>query len=267
MCGARQIRLEEGFGEASHPGPPLLRRLRRRRDVLFEISSDEEPLVRGIDRNVVARVARVESAADATQVETSLATVPATQTALIEAGREAFPVGADVLDALEADLDRVDVEARSSDFVVLIQNRFSVLNSTVRDTDDDFTHTVLDGASVEVFPMGVQVPIEPPRHRPYRRLVLIPQSQGTPRSVQDLQSDESEGDHIHAQVRNSAPSTDGVRRAGESFSVDQGDGDVSGDEDTESLRDGTDRDGGSTSEDDHDSGPIAEIDPGPRCPQ
>ena len=84
-------------------------------------------------------------------------------------------------DALEADLDRVD--ARSSDFVVPVQNRFSVLNSTVRDTDNDFTHTVLDDASVEVLPMtddaSVQVPIEPPRHRPYRRLVLIPQSQGT----------------------------------------------------------------------------------------
>ena len=168
-------------------------------------------MVRGIDRNVVARVARVESAADATQVDASLATVPATQTALIEAGRQVFPVGAsvplDVLDALEADLDRVD--ARSSDFVLAVQNRFSVLNSTVRDTDDDFTHTVLDGASVEVFPMtddaSVQVPIEPPRHRPYRRLVLIPQPQGTPHSVQDRQSDESEEDHIHAPSEKQCP--------------------------------------------------------------
>ena len=236
MCGARQI--EEFELERRHT--------QGLRDVPFEISSDEEPLVRGIDRNVVASVTRVESAADATQI-TSLATVPATQTALIEARREAFPVGAsvpsDVLDALEADLDRVDVEARSSDFVLPVQNRFSVLNSTVRDTDDDFTHTALDGASVEVFPMtddaSVQVPIEPPRHRPYRRLVLIPQSQGTHRSVQDSQSDESEGDHIHAQLRNSAPSTDDVRRVGESFYMDQGDGDGSGDEDTESLRDGS----------------------------
>ena len=56
-----------------------------------------------------------------------------------------------MLDALEANLDRVDV--RSSDFVLPVQNRFSVLNATVKDTDDDFAHTVLDGASVEVFPM------------------------------------------------------------------------------------------------------------------
>ena len=75
-----------------------------------------------------------ESVADATQIETSLATVPATQTAHVEAGREAFPGGAsvpsDVLDALEANLDRVDVEARSSDFVLPVQNRFSALDST-----------------------------------------------------------------------------------------------------------------------------------------
>ena len=50
------------------------------------------------------------------------------------------------------------------------------------------------------------------RSRPMRRLVLILQSQGTLRSLQDSQSDESEGDHIHAQLRNSAPPTDGVRR-------------------------------------------------------
>ena len=148
--------------------------------------------------------------------------------------------------------------------LIPVQNRFSVLNSTVRDTDDDFTHTVLDDAGVEVFPMtddaSVQVPIEPPRHRPYRRLVLIPQPQGTPHSVQDRQSDESEGDHIHAPVR--APSTDGVRSAGE---VDPRDGDGAGDEDTESLRGGTDRDGDSEVGD-NDSGPIAEIDPGPPLP-
>ena len=98
----------------------------------------------------------------------------------------------DVSGALEEDLDRVDVGARSSEFVLLVQNRFSVLDSTVRDTDD-LTPTALDGG-VEVFPMTddatVQVPIEPPR-----RLVLIPQSQGTPRSVQDRQSDESERLH------------------------------------------------------------------------
>ena len=64
-------------------------------------------MVRGIARNVVPRVARVESA-DTTQI--SLTTVPATQTALIEAGREMFPehgvvsVPSHVVDALEEDL-------------------------------------------------------------------------------------------------------------------------------------------------------------------
>ena len=35
-------------------------------------------------------------------------------------------------------------------------------------------------------------PVEPLRRQPYRRLVLIPQSQGTPQSIQDRQYDESE---------------------------------------------------------------------------
>ena len=122
----------------------------------------------------------------------------------------------------------------------------SLLNSIV----DDFTHTVLDDASVEVFPItdDVQVPIEPPRHRPYRRLVLI------------LQPRANQMNHIHAPVR--APSTDGVRSARE---VDLRDGDGVSDEDTESLWGGTDRDGDSEISD-NDSGPIAEIDPGPPLP-
>ena len=47
--GLRGVRV----GEASHSGPPLICRHRRRRDVVFEISSDEDPLVRGIATNVV----------------------------------------------------------------------------------------------------------------------------------------------------------------------------------------------------------------------
>ena len=71
-----------------------------------------------------------------------------------------FELPSDVLDALEADLDRVDVEAKSSDFVLPVQNRFSVLKSTVRDTDDDITHTAFDGESVEVFPFPKeQIPV------------------------------------------------------------------------------------------------------------
>ena len=42
--------------------------------------------MRGIARNVVPRIARVEPGA--TQIESSLATVPASQTALHEAGKQ-----------------------------------------------------------------------------------------------------------------------------------------------------------------------------------
>ena len=102
--GLRGVRI----GEASHPGPPVLRRLRRRRSVPVEISSDEEPLMRYITRNVFPQVDGVETERDASQSEIS-ETVPASQTALHEAGRQSpCEVPAHVLDALEEDLDRVD---------------------------------------------------------------------------------------------------------------------------------------------------------------
>ena len=61
----------ERVGEASHPGPPLLRRLRsgRGRVVPADISSDEKPLVRHVHRHVVPRIAGVASVADVTQVD------------------------------------------------------------------------------------------------------------------------------------------------------------------------------------------------------
>ena len=181
--GLRGVRV----GEASHRGPPLLRRFRRRQDVLFEISSDEEPVVRGIARNVVPRAAGMESVADATPIETSLTTVPATQTALVEAGKNEFQVGAsvplDVLDALEDDLDRVDVVARSSDFVLPVQNRFCFgLDSQGHGRSHVHGIGWFRCGSV---PQAMQVPVEPPRHLPFTRLVLIPQSQSTPGSIQD----------------------------------------------------------------------------------
>ena len=55
--------------------------------------------------------------------------------------------------------------------------------------------TEVDGSGVEVFPMtddaAVQVFEETPRRRPSRRVVLNPEIQDTPRSIQDRQSDES----------------------------------------------------------------------------
>ena len=75
--------------------------LRRRRSAPFETSSDEEPFTRGITRNVVPRIAGVEPGA--TQIESSSATVPASQTARHEAGNRVSPgrVPMPVLDALE----------------------------------------------------------------------------------------------------------------------------------------------------------------------
>ena len=64
--GLRGVRI----GEVSHPGPPSLRRLRRRRSAPFEISSDEEPLMLSTARNMVPRVAGVDSVPAATQIET-----------------------------------------------------------------------------------------------------------------------------------------------------------------------------------------------------
>ena len=185
--GLRGVRV----GEASHPGPALLRRLRRRRDVPFEISSDEEPLVRGIARNVVPRVDGLESVIDATQV--SLATVPATQTALVEAGIELhsevvlLQSHRTFLDSLEEDLDRVD-GARSPEFVVPVLNRFALLDSTASDTES-LIFTALDGSGVEADDAPVQIHMEPSRPRPHRRLALVLHSQGTLGSI-PAQSDD-----------------------------------------------------------------------------
>ena len=65
--GLRGVRV----GEASHPGLPLLRRLRSGRSwgVRADISSDEEPLVRHVHRHVVPRIAGVASVADVTQID------------------------------------------------------------------------------------------------------------------------------------------------------------------------------------------------------
>ena len=83
-----------------------------------------------------------------------------------------------------------------SEFALPVQNRFAALDPTVRDSSG-LRPTSIDGSGVEAFPMtggaAVQVSVEPVRRRPYRRQVLIPQSQNTPQSIQDRQH-ESEDD-------------------------------------------------------------------------
>ena len=125
------------------------------------------------------------------------ATVPASQTALIAAGRRVSPerVPMHVLDASEEDLD--DGQAprwhSSSEFALHVQNRFAALDPTVRDSS--VLRPTSDGSGVEAFPdAAVEVSMEPVIRRPFQRLVLIPQSQGTPQSIQDRQHDESDDD-------------------------------------------------------------------------
>ena len=91
-CGMLGVRV----GEASHR-PPVLRRLCRNRNALFEISSDEEPLIQCIgtsscDSGVFCQMTH--------RLRFSFAeTVPASQAALIQAGRLVF--SDHVLDASE----------------------------------------------------------------------------------------------------------------------------------------------------------------------
>ena len=140
------------------------------------------------------------------------ATVPASQTALNKAGMWVSPdqVPLHVLDALEDGLGPVESgqvprSPCSSEFALPVQNRFAVLDPTVRGSSD-LRSTAVDGSGVEAFPMtddaAVQVPVEPFRRRPYHRLVFIPQSQGTPQSIQDPQYDES-GVNAREQFRDS----------------------------------------------------------------
>ena len=91
LYGHRGVRV----GEASHPGPPLLRRLRsgRSRGVRADISS-EEPLVRHIQRHVVPRIAGVASVAeenDISDVEDHSAVSPTLLDSLAEDLSEARP--------------------------------------------------------------------------------------------------------------------------------------------------------------------------------
>ena len=64
---------------------------------------DEEPLIRGTGRNVVARV---EGEPDDTQIEGCSETVPVGQSAFTAVVSEQVP--SHIMDALEEDLDKVD---------------------------------------------------------------------------------------------------------------------------------------------------------------
>ena len=106
---------------------------------------------------------------------------------------EKFPL--DIVDALQEDLD----PRHAPRFPVSVQNRFDALDSTARDSSG-LKPLSVDGSGVDIFPMtddaALQVLVEPVRHRPCWRLVLILQSQGTPHFIQD-RHDVSEGEARH----------------------------------------------------------------------
>ena len=113
-------------------------------------------------------------------------------------------------------LESTDLATSGASPGVPVRNRFSVFESTVRETDCPMsTGGDGSGGDVEVFPMiddaVGHVSREPIRRRPCRRrLVLIPQMQDTPRSIQDRQSEESDG----GSTRRHFDSRNGVRREG-----------------------------------------------------
>ena len=113
----------------SLPGPRMLRRLRETQCPPFEISSDEEPLTRGI--------ARRNAEPGATQIESSLATVPASHTALHEAGNQVSPDRVFQCTCwvhLRKIWSELIIKGprpfRSSQFALPVQNRFAVLDAT-----------------------------------------------------------------------------------------------------------------------------------------
>ena len=116
----------------------------------------------------------------------------------------------------------------SSPFALPVQNRFSALDSTVRGSDE-MVPTVVDGSGVEVFPMSddaaVEVPLEPPRHRPSRRLVLIPQV-GAVASFPYRQSDEFQGHSAGGRFLDGVSSTLGIHTQVESVRPTIGDSDT-----------------------------------------
>ena len=197
-------------GEASNPGPPRLRRLRRGTSSNglspVAVSSDEEPLVRpNMGRDVLPRFGEGPIAVPfagpvvprpsrwLVLVTEGEHDEPTTQPASVIPTWVDAAVDEDVVAALQFDLEGGAVACSS--FALPVQNRFSALDSTVRGSDE-MVPTVVDGSGVEVFSMSddavVEVPLEPPRPRPSRRLVSIPQV-GALGPFSDWQSDEFQG--------------------------------------------------------------------------
>ena len=217
-------------GEASNPGPPRLRRLRRGTSSNgpspVAVSSDEEPLVRpNMGRDVLPRFGEGPIAvpfAGPVVPRPSEHDEPSTQPA------SAFPtwvdaaVDEDVIAALQFDLEGGAVA--SSSFALPVHNRFSALDSTVRGSDE-----MVPTSGVEVFPMSddaaVEVPLEPPRHRPSRMLVLIPQV-GALGSFPDRQSDEFQGHSTGGRFLDVVPSTLGIHTQVESVRPTIGESDT-----------------------------------------
>ena len=106
----------------------------------------------------------------------------------------------DVLDALEADLEAIlavaglhvgsassgAVVANPIDFVLPVWNMFAILDPIGGDIRSGVHGSTVEDGDVEVLAMtddaGEEVPSEPRRRPPCRRLVLVPR---TPLSVQD----------------------------------------------------------------------------------
>ena len=194
------------------------------------VSSDEEPLVRpNTGRDVLPRFSAGPIAVPfvgPVVPRPSELNEPSTQPA------SAFPtwvdaaVDEDVVAALQFDLEGGAVA--SSSFALPVQNRFSALDSVVRG-NDEMVPTVVDGSGVEVFPLSddaaVEVSLEPPRHRPSRRLVLIPQV-GAHESIQDRQSDEFQGHSTGGRFLDGVSSTLGIHTQVESVRPTIGDSDT-----------------------------------------
>ena len=156
-----------------------------------------------------------------------------------------------VMEALEDDLDEEREEVPcpvvdpSGAARIPVRNRFSVLESTVRDTEC-LMSTVVDGSSgdMEVFTMtddaAGHVPREPRLQPDRRRLVLIPQVQDTPPSIQDRSEGEVAAvpplvDHGVSGGESDRPLLDTESLSSQGFSTDiDGQSEVSGADEAES---------------------------------
>ena len=113
--GLRGVRI----GEASHPGPRLLRRYPGGFCRVHDVSSDEEPLIPS-SRNVVPRLSGVDS------------TIPATPRALVQVGRELSPAVTEAETVLPPPTPEVSREQGD-----VFQTGVTVVDMSSNDTDQE----------------------------------------------------------------------------------------------------------------------------------